>query len=80
MLYYVTTVYIFIYYVNKMTSSISVEIHGMQINDDDDDDDIIVDGAVFSFKIFNPHRALRKIQTINIGCVGLDVFGVLKGQ
>jgi len=41
---------------------------------------ITVDGAVFSFKIFNPHHALRKIQTINIGCFGLDVFGVLKGQ
>jgi len=41
---------------------------------------ITVDSAMFIFKIFNPHRALRKIQTINIGCFGLDVFGVSKGQ
>jgi hypothetical protein len=41
---------------------------------------ITVDNAVFSFKIFNLHPALHKIQTINAGCFGLDVFGVLKGQ
>jgi galactose-1-phosphate uridylyltransferase len=41
---------------------------------------ITVDNAMFSFKIFNPHHALHKIQTINIGCFGLFVFDVLKGQ
>jgi hypothetical protein len=41
---------------------------------------ITVDNAVFSFKTFNPHHALHKIQTINTGCFGLDVYGVLKGQ
>jgi len=39
MSYYVATVYVFIYYGKTMTSSISVEIHGMQINDYDDDND-----------------------------------------
>jgi len=41
--------------------------------------DITVVNAVFSFKIFNPHHALHKIQTINTGYFGLDVFSVLEG-